>query len=150
MAGLWAELGRLSLTSASTGSRWLAQLPFYVHFYLLTSSTLPGSLAAPPASRRFSLPLQTIDSSVSLSSMAPGGGEGEPLRPLGHHGPSPLGLPAGQASAPSSSYARSHSGGLTAGEGSVGGGSTASIGHEEPLGKLSPFGAPAAVAATGR
>ena len=34
--------------------------------------------------------------------------------------------------------------------GSVGGGSTASMGHEEPLGKLSPFAAPAAVAATGR
>lgn len=105
-------------------------------------------IPAPP-SRRFSLPLQTIDSNASLASMVPGSGEGELLRPLGHPGPSPLGQPAWQASAPSSSYARSHSGVLTAGEGSVGGGSTTSAGHEETLSKVSPLAAPAAVAASG-
>jgi hypothetical protein len=112
----------------------------------------PARSASPPGTpKRFSLPLQTIDSNVSLTSMVPGSGEGEPLRPLGQPGPSPLGLPAGQASAPSSSYARSHSGGaLTAGEGSMGGGSTASASHEEIVSKLSPFASPAAVAATGR
>ncbi len=116
---------------------------------LTLTPTCPPSPA--PPSRRFSLPLQTIDSSASLASMFPGGGEGELLRPLGHPGPgpSPLGLPAGQSSAPSSSYARSHSGVLTAGEGSVGGGSTASLGHEEHVGRLSPFAAPAAVATSG-